>query len=375
MQFTEFDREMMRRALELARSGIGYVSPNPLVGCVITGESGEILGEGAHLVYGGPHAEPNAIRDAESKGHSVAGATVYVTLEPHCHEGKTHPCSKLLIEKDISRCVIAMEDPNSAVSGNGILQMREAGIGVEVGLLEDEARELNRFFIKFVTTGRPYVTLKIASSLDGRVALSNGESKWVTSEASRTNVHQMRAEYDAVLVGSRTALLDDPELTVRLVKGRQPFRIVLDSRMDLPDTLRLFSDEHKAKTIVITKSMALEGNSEKRELFESRGISIIAIDDASERIDINSALNVLGSRGIASVLAECGPTLAASMVRENLFDEMVMFFAPIFLGADAMTSIGHLDVASIPGVARLALNRLERVVGSDDILIHLRPGA
>ena len=375
MPFSGFDHDMMRRALELACKGTGFVSPNPLVGCVITNEVGEILGEGAHLVYGGPHAEPNAIRDAESKGHPVAGSTVYVTLEPHCHQGKTQPCTKLLIEKEISRCVVAMQDPNANVNGKGIQEMREAGIGVEVGLLEDEARELNRFFIKHISTGQPYVTLKIASSLDGRAALSSGESKWITSEESRTVVHRMRAAYDAIIVGTRTVLLDDPELTVRLATGRQPYRIVLDARMELPDTLRLFSDEHRAKTIMLTKSDAVERNSEKRKLLEERGISIIALDGESNRIDLKIALDLLGARRIASVLVESGPNLAASLIKENLFDEMVIFYAPIFLGSDAMTSIGPLDVESISSAAHLALNQLERVAGTDDILVRLRTGS
>ena len=168
MPFTDFDRQIMHRALTLATQGNGNVNPNPFVGCVIVSALGDTIGEGAHLVFGGPHAEPNAIADAEAKGHSVRGATAYVTLEPHSHHGKTPPCTKLLIEKGIARCVIAIEDPNPKVNGNGIRELRAAGIHVEVGLLAEEARELNRFFMKHITTGMPYVTLKLASSLDGR---------------------------------------------------------------------------------------------------------------------------------------------------------------------------------------------------------------
>src|ERR1035437_1807243 len=241
----------MTRALELARTGIGHVSPNPLVGCVITDDNGQIIGSGAHLEFGGAHAEVNAIAEAEVSGHSMKDGTVYVTLEPHSFEGKTPACSRLLVSKKIARCVVAMEDPNPRVCGEGIRELSAAGITVDVGLMADEASELNRFFIKHVTTGQPYITLKLAMSLDGRSALASGESRWITSEASRRRVHAMRAEHDAVLVGTRTALLDDPALTVRLVEGRQPWRIVLDARLELPKTLRLFSDEHRAKTIVV----------------------------------------------------------------------------------------------------------------------------
>ncbi len=367
MPSTNFDRIMMQRALLLARAGMGYVSPNPLVGCVITNTNGVVLGEGAHLAFGGPHAEVNAIQDAESKGYDVRGATAFVTLEPHAHHGKTPPCTKLLIEKGIARCVIAMEDPNPNVSGAGTRELRAAGIAVEIGLLEREARELNRFFIKHITTGLSYVTMKLASTLDGRSALANGESKWITSEASRRKVHEMRASHDAILIGTRTALADDPALTVRLANGRQPLRLVLDARLELPSTLTLFTDEHRAKTIIITTREAIKS---KGQVFIVMGIELMAIEGSGERIDLSQMLRQLGARNITSVLVEPGATLAASIIRENLFDELAIFYGPMIFGGDARASVGPLDRLSIEGAPNLLLKNVEQVEGSNDVLMR-----
>jgi diaminohydroxyphosphoribosylaminopyrimidine deaminase / 5-amino-6-(5-phosphoribosylamino)uracil reductase len=358
---------MMQRALLLARAGIGYVSPNPLVGCTITNADGEILGEGAHLAFGGPHAEVNAIWYAESKGHSVDGATAFVTLEPHAHTGKTHPCTKLLIEKGIARCVIAMQDPNPKVSGAGIRELRDAGIEVEIGLLETEARELNRFFIAHITTGLPYLTLKLASTLDGKSALANGESKWITSEASRARVHAMRAEHDAVLIGARTAVADDPALTVRLANGPQPRRLVLDAHLDLPPNLKLFTDEHHARTMIVTTPRAMKSKGQK---FTTIGIELMAVEGSGERIDLARMLRQLGARNIASILVEAGPALAASIIRKNLFDELAIFYGPMLFGGNARPSIGPLDTLSIADAPRLLLKNMEQVESSDDVLLR-----
>jgi diaminohydroxyphosphoribosylaminopyrimidine deaminase / 5-amino-6-(5-phosphoribosylamino)uracil reductase len=370
MPFTESDRQRMLRALTLASQGKGSVSPNPLVGCAIVSTSGEIIGEGAHLQFGGPHAEPNAIADSEAKGNSVQGATAYVTLEPHSHHGKTPPCTKLLIEKGIARCVVAMEDPNPKVSGNGIRELQAAGIHVETGLLAEEARELNRFFIKHITTGVPYVTLKLASSLDGRSALANGESQWITSDASRKKVHELRAEHDAVLIGARTALADDPALTVRFVEGRQPKRIVLDARLESPRTLKLFTDAERAKTILVTTPAAAQRSG---KLFTNLGIEILAIDADGDRIDLTKLLHALGGRGIASVLVEAGPSLAASVVNERLFDEIILFYGPVLLGGDAKPAIGPLGLESLAQAPRLMLKQVERIEESGDVMLRLRP--
>jgi diaminohydroxyphosphoribosylaminopyrimidine deaminase/5-amino-6-(5-phosphoribosylamino)uracil reductase len=361
---------MMQRALLLARAGIGYVSPNPLVGCIIANADGEILGEGAYLAFGEPHAEVNAIQDAESKGHSVRSTTAFVTLEPHAHTGKTPPCTKLLIEKGIARCVIAMQDPNPKVSGAGIRELRDAGIEIEIGLLEAEASELNRFFIKHITAGLPFVTLKLASTLDGKSALARGESQWITSEASRARVHAMRVEHDAVLIGARTALADDPALTVRLAAGRQPLRLVLDTRLELPTNLNLFTDEHHSRTIIITTQRALESKGQK---FNSMGIELIAVEEREGRIDLTQMLRKLGERNSASILIEAGPTLAASIIQDGLFDEFAIFYAPLFFGSEARASVGPLHTLSIADAPRLSLKNMERVEGSNDVLLRFTP--
>ena len=362
----------MRQALTLAERGKGFVSPNPLVGCVITAPDGDVIGEGAHLAFGGPHAEPNAIRDAESKGYSVRGATAYVTLEPHSYQGKTPPCSKLLIEEGIARCVIAMPDPNPKVSGNGIQELREAGIEVGVGLLEEEARELNRFFIKHVTANLPFVTLKLASSLDGRSALASGESKWITSEASRRRVHALRAEHDAVMVGARTALADDPSLTVRLIEGHQPRRIVLDARLELPPTLQLFTDSARDQTIVVASREAAlrHGGSFGSGPF-GNGIELLEVEASQGgRIDLGKLFKTLGARGFASVLVEAGPSLAASIVQQRLFDELILFYGPLLLGGDAKPAVGSLGLPTLADAPRLTLKYVERI--DSDIMLRFR---
>jgi diaminohydroxyphosphoribosylaminopyrimidine deaminase/5-amino-6-(5-phosphoribosylamino)uracil reductase len=369
MPYTEFDERMMQRALSLALAGVGYVSPNPLVGCVICDDSGWILGEGAHLAFGGPHAEVNAILNAEASGHSVRGATAYVTLEPHAHTGKTPPCTKLLIEKGIARCIIAMEDPNPKVSGMGIRELRDAGIEVQVGLLEDEAREMNRFFIKHITTGLPYVTMKLASTLDGRSALASGESQWITSLASRTIVHQLRALHDAVLIGARTALLDDPELTVRYTSGRQPRRIVLDARLELPHTLKHFTDKRKSDTIIVTTPKAL---AERGDEFVPMGFELMSIEGSNDRIDLPQMLRQLGGKGVSSLLIEAGQTLAASILQQDLCDELDIFYGPLIFGSDGRPSVGPMGLLSIENAHRLSLKSVERVEGSEDIHARYR---
>jgi diaminohydroxyphosphoribosylaminopyrimidine deaminase/5-amino-6-(5-phosphoribosylamino)uracil reductase len=359
------NEDFMRRALVLARQGAGRVSPNPLVGCVIV-RDGRILGEGAHLEFGGPHAEPNAIAHAESRGESVEGATVYVTLEPHSHQGKTPPCSDLLIQKRIACCVIAMQDPYPEVNGRGIEQLRNAGIEVDIGLLESDARELNRFFIKHVTTGLPYVTLKVAQSADGRSALANGESRWITGEASQRRVHELRAEHDAVLVGASTALADDPALTVRHVEGRQPWRVVLDARADLPDTLKLFSDAVADKTILVA---AAQTAGRARDAHK-RIADVLGVPDVNGRIDLRALFGLLASRGIASVLIEAGPKLAASIAESGLADELQLFIAPILLGGDARPSFGGFSLQDLASAHRFRFHRVERI--GDDVLLVLR---
>ena len=239
---------LMQRCLALAARGAGYVSPNPLVGAVLVGPDGDVLGEGWHRRYGGPHAEAEAVRDAEARGHAgrLAEATLYVSLEPCSHHGKTPPCADLIVDRAIPRVVVAHEDPFPEVAGRGLRRLRAE---VTVGVGEREARRLNEAFLRHVATGRPLVSLKWAQTLDGQVATRSGDSRWVSSEASRALVHRWRAEMDAVLVGAGTARADDPRLTVRHVEGPQPLRVVLDRAGALPPSLQLFSDAQAGRTL------------------------------------------------------------------------------------------------------------------------------
>jgi diaminohydroxyphosphoribosylaminopyrimidine deaminase/5-amino-6-(5-phosphoribosylamino)uracil reductase len=362
----------MRHALELARRGAGFVSPNPLVGCVITSADGTILGEGWHQRYGEAHAEENAVLDAESRGHSCEGATAYVTLEPCSHQGKRSPCADLLIRMKIARCVIAMQDPYKEVNGGGIRKLREAGIDVQLGLLEAEAREINKFFVKYVTTGMPYVTVKIAMSLDGKIALKSGASKYITSEASRAIVHRMRSEYDAVMIASATAIADDPELTVRLVEGRQPKRIILDASLRVSEDAKVYSDEHRSSTIVIVNKRILTEKKAKADQLSTHGVLLVPFVASGEQLDLSAVLKELGKQGIGSILVEPGPTLATTMLAQKLFDELVLFYAPIVLGDDARSAFGELHLRSLSAAHGLSLVRTERVEGSDDVLFELR---
>lgn len=347
----------MRRALALAAKGKGSVSPNPLVGCVIT-RNGEVIGEGYHERYGEPHAEANAVAHTEANGHSVRGADLYVTLEPCAHFGKRPPCADLLVEKKISRCTIALRDPYTEVDGKGIDKLKNAGIEVRLGLLEDAAREQNRFFIKRVTTGLPWVTLKIAQSIDGRTALSNGESKWITGEASRKRVHELRAEFDAVLVGSGTVLADDPELTVRLVEGRNPIRIVLDRENKLDASMKAFDDQAQHLRVV--------GRGKRQRDYD------IEVGMDGDHLSLKDLLPQLSEQGISSVLIEAGSKLGASVIAEDIADELLVFTAPMVLGGDAQPAIGKLGHESLSSISRWTLRAAELFEGGDILTTYRR---
>lgn len=241
----------MKEALELASLGKGYVSPNPLVGCVVVDNKGNKIGEGFHKKFGESHAEVNAISSITNK-ELLSGATVYVTLEPCSHIGKTPPCADMLAALPLKEVIIAMKDPNPKVNGNGIRILKNAGIKVQVGILESEAEKLNEFFIHHQNFGRPFITLKIAQTADGFLAAADGDSQWISGKQSRKKVHEWRAEYDAVLIGRTTAMADNPSLTVRHIKGRQPKRIVIDGPFELPRDLNVFSDKYEERTTILT---------------------------------------------------------------------------------------------------------------------------
>lgn len=335
----------MRLALDEAVKGRGYTSPNPLVGAVAV-KDGAILASSYHRKYGDLHAEVALLKKLTPE--QAKGATIYVNLEPCCHVGKTAPCTMALIQAGVTKVVLGHEDPNPLVQGKGIQQLREAGIEVVVGVLEAEARTLNRPFITYMTKHRPWILLKVAQSLDGCIALGNGESRWITSKEARAEVHRLRAGVDAVMVGSQTVLDDDPALTVRHVEGPNPVRIICDSRFRVTDDIQIFHQDDPENTWLITTHKA---DPEKRKRIENTGARVILCDaDANGRVDLHCAVRELASTGITSVLVEGGGTLHAALIRENLFDKFIIAIAPKVIGADGRSAVGALGLTEMKNV-------------------------
>jgi diaminohydroxyphosphoribosylaminopyrimidine deaminase/5-amino-6-(5-phosphoribosylamino)uracil reductase len=333
------DLFFMRRALELAVLGAGSVSPNPMVGAVIVCD-GEIIGEGYHQQFGGPHAEVHAIASVEDEA-LLHHSTLYVTLEPCSHFGKTPPCSDLIVEKGIPRVVIGCRDPHVKVAGKGIAKLQAAGIRVTEGVLEAECIGCNEAFIKSHTTGLPFVCLKLAQTLDGKIATSLGASRWITGEESRSEVHRLRSIYDAVMVGEATVRADDAQLTVRNCSGRNPQRVVLDSQLRLPLESKIFGSE--APTIVVA-STSFSASPKVAQLRE-RGVTVLFVDEHVGKLDLSQALVELHKRGILSVLVEGGSRLSAAFVREKLVDKILIFVAPKLFGGDALSAFAPLGVS------------------------------
>ena len=368
---------VMDRALALAQRGAGAVSPNPMVGAVVLGPGGETWGEGWHGAWGGPHAEVWALRDAARQGYAgrLAEATVVVTLEPCSHTGKTPPCADLLVEHGVRRVVVAQRDPFPAVAGRGLDRLRQAGVEVTVGVRGAQARRLNDAFRTHVATGRPLVTLKLAATLDGQVATATGDSRWVSSPASRAFVHRLRAETDAVMVGAGTALADDPALTVRdvpLGPGQsQPLRVVLDRAGALPPGLRLFTDR-AAPTVAVSADVPHYAAA----LTEAGG-AVIQIPKRDGHLDLGAVLDRLGAgdvapgvRPVQSVLVEAGPGLATALLAADLADRVLWFVAPKLAGqgTPAVRDLGMMRMADALGFAE---SRWE-TVGPDALLVGYR---
>ncbi len=318
---------IMQRCLELAQKGGGTVSPNPMVGCVIVRNS-KIVGEGFHKKFGGPHAEIYALKHA---GNKAKGATLYLNLEPCAHFGKTPPCTYAIIQSGISQVVIASKDPNPLVSGKGIQRLRHAGIQVKVGLLEEEAEELNEKFFKYMETGFPFVGIRLAQTLDGKIADAAGKSKWITSETARKEVHRLRNDYDAVLVGANTVLQDNPELTVRLVKGRNPVRVVIDGRLSLPTSRAIF-DTSAAPTWLMTSAKAVKINMRKVQKLISQGVRVLPVSSAFS-INAEPILHILAAEGVSSVLIEGGAKTVDPFINQSFADKLFLFVAPKIFGS------------------------------------------
>ncbi|RKY67927.1 MAG: bifunctional diaminohydroxyphosphoribosylaminopyrimidine deaminase/5-amino-6-(5-phosphoribosylamino)uracil reductase RibD [Candidatus Latescibacterota bacterium] len=344
------DEEYLRETLRLAKKGAGYVSPNPLVGAVVV-KDGYPVGKGAHLRAGGPHAEVNALNEAGDKSR---GATLYVNLEPCCHYGKTPPCVDLIIKRGIKRVVCAMEDPNPLVSGKGFSRLRQAGIEVDVGKLEREARRINETYLKYITTGLPFVTLKWAQTLDGKIATCRGDSRWISSEASRRYVHQLRSQTDAVLVGVETVIKDDPLLSVRLIKGRSPLKIVLDSRLRLPPQAKVLQGE---KLIVATVQRA---NRQRLDWLRGCGVEVWELPSTPDGwVDIEAVAREAGRHQITSILIEGGAHVAASALKAKIVDRVIVFIAPRILG-DGLSAVKGLRVDLISASLPLRDTQIER---------------
>ncbi|MTI55422.1 bifunctional diaminohydroxyphosphoribosylaminopyrimidine deaminase/5-amino-6-(5-phosphoribosylamino)uracil reductase RibD [Geosporobacter ferrireducens] len=337
------DSTYMYRALALAKLGTGYTNPNPLVGAVIV-KNDSIIGEGYHRLYGGPHAEINAFSNATE---SVGGATMYVTLEPCSHYGKTPPCAEAIVKKGIKKVIIAMKDPNPLVAGKGIQILKDAGIEVITGILEHQAKKLNEVFIKHITTGLPFCVLKTAMTLDGKIAAATGESKWITDETSRKYVHLLRHQYPTIMVGIGTVLADDPLLTTRLegMQGRNPVRIVLDTHGKIPlESNILKCDTHK-KTIVAVTELA---DSKKIKSIEAAGAGVLMAPVKNNQVNLNYVMEWLGKNKFDSVLLEGGSTLNYTALQEGIVDKIITFIAPKILGGTtAKTPVGGTGAAHI----------------------------
>jgi len=322
------DESYIKLSIELAKKGIGKVSPNPLVGCVIIKDE-RIIGAGYHEKFGGNHAEVNAINSARE---SLEGATLYINLEPCSHYGKTPPCVDKIIENKFKRVVIGTLDMNPLVSGAGVKKLKSAGIEVKVGLSEKECVELNKFFFKYITKKIPYVTLKAAQTIDGKIADTTGNSKWISSAASRRRVHSLRSKYDAVLVGAGTVKADDPRLTVRLTEGRNPKRVILDSNLDLATDYKIFTNNNDTNLIVVTSKKSINKKRRVNKL-NTLGAKVLFVkENENGLINLKAALVELAKHQIASILVEGGSEIYTSFLRENLFDDIVLFISPKILG-------------------------------------------
>ncbi|MBI1911195.1 MAG: bifunctional diaminohydroxyphosphoribosylaminopyrimidine deaminase/5-amino-6-(5-phosphoribosylamino)uracil reductase RibD [Deltaproteobacteria bacterium] len=348
----------MRAAIKLAKKGVGRTSPNPAVGAVIVKDN-KVISEGYHRKAGLPHAEAVAISEL---GKGGKGATLYVTLEPCCHFGRTPPCTDAIISAGIKKVVIGMQDPNTLVCGKGTEILRASGIEVITGVLEEECKRLNEPYLKYITTKTPFVILKLASTLDGKIATSAGESKWITGVDARKLVHKTRSLTDAVMVGSGTVLKDDPELTVRLVKGRNPKRVVVDSSFQSPLNANIFRQKG---TIVFTTPAASE---KKIDEALRMGVEVVVLPASKDGVDLKRVLKELGKREVTSLLVEGGSRLAASLLKKGLVDRINLYMAPMLIGGDGLSSIGELGIKDLGKAPKLDKISVKRV--GNDMLIE-----
>lgn len=353
----------MKLALKLAEKGRGRTSPNPMVGAVVV-KDGNVIGRGFHEKIGTPHAEIMAINKATK---STKGATLYINLEPCNHQGRTPPCTDTIIKSGIKKVVVGVEDPNPVVSGRGIKKLKEAGIDVKLGVLEEESKKLNEAYIKYITTGKPFVILKVATSLDGKIATRNGESQWITGEVSRKTVHQLRNEVDAVLVGIGTVFMDNPRLSTRLniPDSRDPLRIIVDSLLRIPSKANVFNNDSKEKTIIVTTQFA---PADKIKLLEDKA-KVIVIKSKDRRVNLKGLLKKLGQMGVTSLMVEGGSEINFSILSEGLVDKVIFFIAPKIIGGrGAKSPVGGEGVAKLKDAVQLTDISIKRF--EDDIMVE-----
>lgn len=361
----------MSRALFLASMARGRTSPNPMVGAVIV-KSGRIIAEGYHEKAGKDHAEIVALKKARG---SAKKATMYITLEPCCHHGRTPPCTDAIIAAGLDKVVVAATDPNPLVGGKGIAQLKAAGINVQLGLLQKEANKLNEAFNKWIVHKVPFLTLKAALSLDGRLAAADGSSKWITSDEARKRVHEMRAENDAVLVGIKTVLNDNPRLNVRMLKRtgiRHPIRVVVDSRLETPVSAAIFHSMG-GKVWIAT----ISDDAKKSKALENEGATIIRVPEKNKRIDLKELMAELGRRGIVSLMVEGGAEIHSSMLTEGMVDKLSLFYAPILLGGGARYSFFSkggastiTDALKVHGTAIATMDKSNVTVFDGNIMVE-----
>jgi diaminohydroxyphosphoribosylaminopyrimidine deaminase / 5-amino-6-(5-phosphoribosylamino)uracil reductase len=360
---TDFHEKIMRRALALARKGLGRTGPNPAVGCVIV-RDGTVVGEGWHRKAGTPHAEVHALAEA---GELARGADVYVTLEPCSHTGRTPPCAEALIKAGVGRVYAGMIDPNPRVSGMGMERLRGAGIAIVSGILEDECRRVNEPFIKHVTTGLPFVVLKSALTMDGKSATAAGDSRWITNDKSRRYVHRLRSQSDAIMIGVGTAIADDPELTCRIPGGRDPLRVVVDSMLRISPDARLFHLRSRARTVIAT----ISEDKAKIAGIRERDADLLICREKDGRVDLQDLMARLGSMNVQSVLLEGGSTLAGEALRLGLIDKVLLFYAPKLVGGDGPGLFTGFGIERMDDAIRLKNLTISRF--AEDILIQGYP--
>ncbi len=357
------DDRFMWMALDLARQGRGHTSPNPMVGAVIV-QNSEVVGTGFHHTAGSPHAEIIALQKAKEKAR---GATLYINLEPCNHHGRTGPCTEAIIKAGIGRVVAAMRDPNPNVTGNGLARLEEAGVKVKHGVLEEKARQLNESFIKYITTGLPFVGVKVAMSLDGKIGTITGDSQWITGEKARQFVHRLRDQTDVIMVGIETVLKDNPRLTSRIEGGggKDPVRVIVDSSARLPFDARVIESSSTAHTILAVTEQA---SSEKCRALEEKGVEIIVLPAQNGRVDLKALMRKLAEREYMAVLVEGGGTLNYSLLDSGLIDKLFIFIAPLVIGGkDSPTAFAGSGIDSLSKA--WAVERIEMKQFDQDLLL------